>query len=128
MRSMKTRLAAGVTVAALAAAVAAPAALAQDVSTSTEIEDVEISSQSVFQGVEDVVDSIVQNGAASISVGEEFEVDQTVSDFQNATVTVDGDENEVEVEQDLEQNGFEAEVSTELSQVVSQASAAAFSF
>ena len=125
---MKTRLAAGVTVAALAAAVAAPAALAQDVSTSTEIEDVEISSQSVFQGVEDVVDSIVQNGAASISVGEEFEVDQTVSDFQNATVTVDGDENEVEVEQDLEQNGFEAEVSTELSQVVSQASAAAFSF
>lgn len=128
MRSMKTRLAAGVTVAALAAAVAAPAALAQDVSTSTEIEDVEISSQSVFQGVEDVVDSIVQNGAASISVGEEFEVDQTVSDFQNATVTVDGDENEVEVEQDLEQNGFEAEVSTELSQVVSQASAAVFSF
>lgn len=107
---------------------AAVPAFAQDVSISTEIEDVEIDSQDVFQGVEGVEDSIVQNSPASLSIGDEFSIEQTVSDVQDADITVTGDENEVELEQSFEQTGFSAEITTDSTQTVSQAAAAAAFF
>lgn len=114
MRSMKTRLAAGVTVAALAGVVAAPAAFAQEEEIKVGEGGVEITD--TFS----VDESIFQNSGASVSFGDENENFQSVSNSQNAVIDIDGDENEVEVEQDLEQNGFSPEVSTESEQSVAQ--------
>lgn len=63
-------------------------------------------------------DSIVQNSGTSVFFGDENENFQSVSESQNAFIDIDGNENEVEVEQDLEQNGFSPEVSTESEQFV----------
>ena len=110
MRSMKTRLAAGVTAAALAGVVAAPAAFAQEI----EVDEGDVEITETFS----VDDSIVQNSGASVVFGDENENFQSVSGSQNVLIGIEGDENEVEVDQDLEQNGFSPEVSTESEQSV----------
>ncbi|HVF00362.1 MAG TPA: hypothetical protein VNA27_03360 [Rubrobacteraceae bacterium] len=66
-------------------------------------------------------DSIYQNGGASVTFGDGNESLQSVSGSQNAVISIDGDGNEVEVEQSLEQSAFSPEVSTDLTQVVAQA-------
>ena len=66
-------------------------------------------------------ESIFQNGGASVVFGDENENIQSVSDSQNVVIGIEGDENEVEVEQSIEQSGFSPEVSTDLNQSVAQA-------
>ncbi len=68
-----------------------------------------------------IEDSIVQNGGASVVFGDENVNFQSVSNSQNVFIGIEGDENEVEVEQSLEQSGFSPEVSTDLTQSVAQA-------
>jgi hypothetical protein len=68
-----------------------------------------------------IEDSIVQNGGASVVFGDENVNFQSVENSQNAFVDIEGDENEVSIEQSIEQSGFSPEVSTDLTQSVAQA-------
>ena len=60
-----------------------------------------------------IEDSIVQSCPASVSFGDGNENVQVVNDSQNAVIVIDGEGNEVEVDQSLTQSGFSPEVSTE---------------
>ena len=68
-----------------------------------------------------IEDSIVQSCGASVVFGYENENVQLISNSQNVVISIDGDGNEVEVEQSLEQSGFSPEVSTDCTQSVAQA-------
>ena len=68
-----------------------------------------------------IEDSIVQSCGASVVFGYENENVQLISNSQNVVIGIDGDGNEVEVEQSLEQSGFSPEVSTDCTQSVAQA-------
>ena len=65
--------------------------------------------------------SILQNGGASVVFGDENVNFQSVSNSQNADIMINGDENEVSLDQSIEQSGFSPEVSTESEQSVAQA-------
>ncbi len=65
-------------------------------------------------------DSIYQNGGASVSFGDENESFQSVENSQNAYIDINGNENEVSVDQSIEQTAFSPEVSTDLTQIVAQ--------
>jgi len=73
---------------------------------------------------ETVKDSIIQNCPASVTFGDENVNEQVVSGSQNAVIVLDGDENEVEIAQELVQAGFSPEVATECTQEIAQAAAA----
>ena len=60
-----------------------------------------------------IKDSIVQSCPASVTFGDGNENVQVVNDSQNAVIVIDGEGNEVEVDQSLTQSGFSPEVSTE---------------
>jgi translation initiation factor IF-2 len=68
-----------------------------------------------------IEDSIVQSCGASVVFDDENENVQLISNSQNVVIGIDGDGNEVEVEQSLEQSGFSPEVSTDCTQSVAQA-------
>ncbi len=68
----------------------------------------------------DVSGSIVQNGGASVTFGDENTSEQSISGSQNLDVTINGDDNSFEAEQSIEQSAFSPSVSTDLTQIVSQ--------
>ena len=68
-----------------------------------------------------VDNSIYQNGGASVEFGDENESFQSVENSQNAYIDINGNENEVSVDQSIEQSAFSPEVSTDLTQTVAQA-------
>lgn len=92
--------------------------------SSIEVEEGDVEVSSTFS----IEDSIVQNCPASVSFGDENVNFQSVSDSQNAFIGIEGDENEVSIEQSLEQSGFSPEVSTESFQSVAQAFSLLFWF
>jgi hypothetical protein len=81
-----------------------------------EVEEGDITLTDTFT----IDDSIYQNGGASVTFGDGNESYQSVSGSQNAVIGIDGDGNEVEVEQSIEQSAFSPEVSTDLTQEVAQ--------
>ena len=99
--------------------VAASPAFAQS-GSQIEVEegDVTLTDTSTVEG------SIVQNCPATVVFGDANENVQEVVSGQNAVVVIDGDENEVEIEQALTQAGFSPEVATECTQEIAQAAAA----
>jgi LPXTG-motif cell wall-anchored protein len=98
--------------------VAASPAFAQDSEIEVEEGDVTLTDTSTTEG------SIVQNCPASVTFGDENENVQAVETGQQANINIDGDENELEIEQALEQAGFSPEVATECTQEIAQAAAA----
>ena len=99
--------------------VAASPAFAQS-GSQIEVEegDVTLTDTSTVEG------SIVQNCPATVVFGDTNENVQEVVSGQNAVVVIDGDENEVEIEQALTQAGFSPEVATVCTQEIAQAAAA----
>ena len=99
--------------------VAASPAFAQS-GSQIEVEegDVEISDTTTVEG------SILQNCPATVTFGDENANVQGVATSQQANINIDGDENELEIEQALEQAGFSPEVATECTQEIAQAAAA----
>ena len=99
--------------------VAASPAFAQS-GSQIEVEegDVEISDTTTVEG------SILQNCPATVTFGDENANVQEVATAQQANINIDGDENELEIEQALEQAGFSPEVATECTQEIAQAAAA----
>ena len=99
--------------------VAASPAFAQSGSV-IEVEegDVTLTDTSTVEG------SIVQNCPASVTFGDENENVQEVVSSQNANINIDGNENELEIAQELVQSGFSPEVATECTQEIAQAAAA----
>ncbi len=69
----------------------------------------------------EIIGSIVQDCGASVLFGDENVNEQTVTNSQNADITISGDETEFELEQSLDQSGFSPEVSTECTQEIAQA-------
>ncbi len=67
-----------------------------------------------------IFDSIVQNCPASVTYGDENVSEQVVVDSQNAVIVVDGDGNQVALDQSLSQSGFSPEVSTDCTQEIAQ--------
>ena len=100
------------------AVVAASPAFAQDSEIEVEEGDVTLTDTSTTEG------SILQNCPASVTFGDENANEQVVSQSQNADIVLNGNENELEIEQALEQAGFSPEVATECTQEISQAAAA----
>ncbi len=85
--------------------------------TSIEVEEGDVTitdSLSIF-------DSIVQSCPASVTFGDENVNVQVVENAQNADIDIDGNENEVSVDQSLSQTGFSPSVSTSCTQSVAQA-------
>jgi type III secretion system FlhB-like substrate exporter len=68
-----------------------------------------------------IFDSIVQSCPASVTFGDENVNVQVVENAQNADIDIDGNENEVSVDQSLSQTGFSPSVSTSCTQSVAQA-------
>ena len=68
-----------------------------------------------------IFDSIVQSCPASVTYGDENVNFQSVSNSQNADIVINGNENEVSVDQSLSQTGFSPSVSTSCTQSVAQA-------
>ena len=68
-----------------------------------------------------IEDSIVQSCPATVTFGDENVNFQSVSNSQNADVMINGNENEVSVDQSLSQTGFSPSVSTSCTQSVAQA-------
>ena len=98
--------------------VAASPAFAQDSSIEVEEGDVSLTNETT------VMDSIVSSCPASVTFGDENGNGQVVVSGQNSTVVLNGDENELEIEQALTQSGFNPEVATECTQEIAQAAAA----
>jgi hypothetical protein len=75
-----------------------------------------------------IFDSIVQSCPASVTFGDENVNFQSVSNSQNADIMINGNENEVSVDQSLSQTGFSPSVSTSCTQSVAQAFSGLFFF
>ena len=75
-----------------------------------------------------IEDSIVQSCPATVTFGDENVNFQSVSNSQNADVMINGNENEVSVDQSLSQTGFSPSVSTSCTQSVAQAFSGLFLF
>ena len=99
--------------------VAASPAFAQS-GSQIEVEegDVEISDTSTVEG------SIVQNCPATVTFGDGNVNVQGVESGQVSNVVIDGNENEVAIEQALEQAGFNPSAATACTQEIAQAAAA----
>jgi LPXTG-motif cell wall-anchored protein len=99
--------------------VAASPAFAQS-GSQIEVEegDVEISDTSTVEG------SIVQNCPATVTFGDGNVNVQGVETGQVSNVVIDGDENELAIEQALEQAGFNPSAATACTQEIAQAAAA----
>ncbi len=99
--------------------VAASPAFAQS-GSQIEVEegDVTLTDTSTVEG------SILQNCPASVTFGDENENVQEVATAQQANINIDGNENELEIAQELVQSGFSPEVATECTQEIAQAAAA----
>ena len=80
--------------------------------------DVEISDTSTVEG------SIVQNCPATVTFGDGNVNVQGVESGQVSNVVIDGNENEVAIEQALEQAGFNPSAATACTQEIAQAAAA----
>ncbi len=65
--------------------------------------------------------SIVQSCPATVTFGDENVNVQSVENSQNADIMINGDENEVSVDQSLSQTAFSPSVSTSCTQSVAQA-------
>src|SRR4028119_2392838 len=75
-----------------------------------------------------IFDSIVQSCPASVTFGDENVNVQVVENSQNAFIGIEGNENEVSIDQSLSQSGFSPEVSTKCTQSVAQAFSGLFFF
>jgi hypothetical protein len=94
---------------------AALPAFAQDYTIEVEEGDVEITTTS------EIIGSIVQDCGASVEFGDENVSVQEFSDSQDAFIVVDGNGNEVALEQSAEQSSFSPSVETSCTQEIAQA-------
>jgi LPXTG-motif cell wall-anchored protein len=98
--------------------VAASPAFAQDSVIEVGEGDVSLTNETT------VMDSIVQDCPATITFGDGNVNVQGVTTGQVSNVTIDGDENELAIEQALEQAGFNPSAATACTQEIAQAAAA----
>ena len=103
---------------ALVVVAASPAFAQSGLQVEIEEGSFKISDTSTVEG------SILQNCPATVTFGDENANVQEVATAQQANINIDGDENELEIQQALEQAGFSPEVATECTQEIAQAAAA----